>query len=67
MTLKTFKTLTQKSTRGTVLVDRAGLWKRQNLLKSLVISKNASKGRNNNGHNQLQGIEQVAIKKCTDK
>ena len=48
MTLKTFKPYT-KSTRGTVLVDRAGLWKGKPF-KSLVISKNASKGRNNNGH-----------------
>ena len=48
MTLKTFKPYT-KSTRGTILVDRAGLWKGKPF-KSLVISKNASKGRNNNGH-----------------
>ena len=41
MTLKTFKPYT-KSTRGTVLVDRAGLWKGKPF-KSLVISKNASK------------------------
>ena len=48
MTLKTFKPYT-KSTRGTILVDRAELWKGKPF-KSLVISKNASKGRNNNGH-----------------
>ena len=48
MTLKTFKPYT-KSTRGTILVDRTGLWKGKPF-KQLVISKNASKGRNNNGH-----------------
>ena len=48
MTLKTFKPYT-KSTRGTILVDRTELWKGKPF-KSLVISKNASKGRNNNGH-----------------
>ena len=48
MTLKTFKPYT-KSTRGTVLVDRTGLWKGKPF-KSLVSPKNAMKGRNNNGH-----------------
>ena len=48
MTLKTFKPYT-KSSRGTILVDKTELWKGKPL-KSLVISKNASKGRNNNGH-----------------
>ena len=48
MALKTFKPYT-KSTRGTILVDRAGLWKGKPF-KALVEPKNAMKGRNNNGH-----------------
>ena len=48
MALKTFKPYT-KSTRGTILVDRTGLWKGKPF-KSLVSPKNAMKGRNNNGH-----------------
>ena len=48
MALKTFKPYT-KSTRGTILVDRAGLWKGKPF-KSLVSKKNAMRGRNNNGH-----------------
>jgi len=48
MALKTFKPYT-KSTRGTILVDRKGLWKGKPF-KSLVSPKNAMKGRNNNGH-----------------
>ena len=48
MTLKTFKPYT-KSTRGTILVDKSELWKGKPF-KSLVVSKNASKGRNNNGN-----------------
>ena len=48
MALKTFKPYT-KSTRGTILVDRNGLWKGKPF-KSLVSPKNAMKGRNNNGH-----------------
>ena len=48
MTLKTFKPYT-KSTRGTILVDREGLWKGKPF-KALVESKNSMKGRNNNGH-----------------
>ncbi len=48
MTLKTFKPYT-KSTRGTVLVDRTGLWKGKPF-KTLVEPKNAMRGRNNNGH-----------------
>ncbi len=48
MTLKTFKPYT-KSTRGTILVDKSNLWKGKPF-KLLVKSKNASKGRNNNGH-----------------
>ncbi len=38
-----------KSTRGTILVDRTGLWKGKPF-KTLVSPKNAMKGRNNNGH-----------------
>ena len=48
MSLKTFKPYT-KSSRGTILVNKTGLWKGKPF-KSLVISKNASKGRNNIGH-----------------
>lgn len=47
MALKTFKPYT-KSTRGTILIDRAGLWKGKPY-KSLTSVKNASKGRNNLG------------------
>jgi len=48
MALKTFKPYT-KSTRGTILVDRTGLWKGKPF-KALVTAKNSMKGRNNNGH-----------------
>ena len=48
MALKTFKPYT-KSSRGTVLVDRTGLWKGKPF-KALVEPKNAMRGRNNNGH-----------------
>ena len=48
MGLKTFKPYT-KSTRGTILVNRSGLWKGKPF-KSLVSPKNSMKGRNNNGH-----------------
>ena len=48
MSLKTFKPYT-KSTRGTILVDKANLWKGKPF-KKLVQQKNAMKGRNNNGH-----------------
>jgi len=48
MSLKTFKPYT-KSTRGTVLVDKTGLWKGKPF-KKIVKQKNAMKGRNNNGH-----------------
>jgi len=48
MALKTFKPYT-KSTRGTVLVDRTGLWKGKPF-KMLVEPKNSMRGRNNNGH-----------------
>ena len=63
MALKTFKPYT-KSTRGTILVDRAGLWKGKPF-KTLVSPKNAMKGRNNNGH--ITSINRaVVIKKCID-
>ena len=48
MALKTFKPYT-KSTRGTILVDRSGLWKGKPF-KTLIEPKNAMRGRNNNGH-----------------
>ena len=48
MALKTFKPYT-KSTRGTILVDRSGLWKGKPF-KQLISPKNPIKGRNNNGH-----------------
>jgi len=47
MALKTFKPYT-KSTRGTVLVDREGLWKGKPL-KSLTVGKSSTGGRNNLG------------------
>ena len=47
MSLKTFKPYT-KTTRGTVLVDRTGLWKGKPF-KSLTQKKRSSKGRNNYG------------------
>ena len=47
MTLKFFKSYT-KSSRGTVLVNRKDLWKGKPL-KSLVIGKNSTGGRNNLG------------------
>ncbi|MDA7825289.1 50S ribosomal protein L2 [Candidatus Pelagibacter sp.] len=48
MALKTFKPYT-KSTRGTILVDRTGLWKGKPF-KALVEPKNTMRGRNDNGH-----------------
>ena len=48
MALKTFKPYT-KSTRGTILVDRTGLWKGKPF-KALVEPLNSMRGRNNNGH-----------------
>ena len=48
MALKTFKPYT-KSTRGTILVDRTGLWKGKPF-KKLIEPKNSMRGRNNNGH-----------------
>ena len=48
MALKTFKPYT-KSTRGTILVNRSGLWKGKPF-KTLVEPKNSMRGRNNNGH-----------------
>ena len=47
MSLKTFKPYT-KSTRGTVLIDRDGLWKGKPF-KPLTSINNASRGRNNQG------------------
>jgi len=47
MALKTFKPYT-KSTRGTILVDRANLWKGKPF-KSLLKPKRSMKGRNNYG------------------
>ena len=47
MSLKSFKPYT-KSTRGTILVDRTGLWKGKSF-KSLTFKKYSSKGRNNFG------------------
>ena len=48
MSLKTFKPYT-KSSRGTILVNKTGLWKGKPF-KKLVQQNNAMKGRNNNGH-----------------
>ena len=47
MTLKSFKPYT-KSTRGTVLVNKTGLWKGKPF-KTLIEKKRSSKGRNNYG------------------
>ena len=47
MSLKSFKPYT-KSTRGTILVDKTGLWKGKPY-KPLVSVNNSSKGRNNYG------------------
>ena len=47
MALKSFKPYT-KSTRGTIIVDRAGLWKGKPY-KPLTSVNNSSKGRNNYG------------------
>lgn len=47
MTLKTFKPYT-KSTRGTIIVTKEGLWKGKPI-KSLTIGKKSSSGRNNLG------------------
>ena len=47
MALKTYKSYT-KSTRGTVLVDRKGLWKGKPI-KSLTFGKTSTGGRNNLG------------------
>ena len=47
MTLKTFKPYT-KSTRGTVLIDKSGLWKGKPY-KPLTSVNRSSKGRNNLG------------------
>ena len=47
MTLKTFKPYT-KSTRGTVVLDKSGLWK-GSPYKPLTKGQNFTGGRNNNG------------------
>ena len=47
MALKTFKPYT-KSTRGTIIVTREGLWKGKPI-KSLTVGKKSSSGRNNFG------------------
>jgi len=47
LTLKTFKPYT-KSTRGTIIVTKEGLWKGKPI-KSLTIGKKSSSGRNNLG------------------
>ena len=47
MSLKTFKPYT-KSTRGTVLIDKKGLWKGKPI-KKLTFGKISSGGRNNLG------------------
>ena len=47
MSLKIFKPYT-KTTRGTVLTSREGLWKGKTY-KPLTSANNSSKGRNNNG------------------
>ena len=47
MTLKSFKPYT-KSTRGTVLISKTGLWKGKPF-KALIEKKRSSKGRNNYG------------------
>ena len=47
MALKTFKPYT-KSTRGTIIVTKEGLWKGKSI-KSLTIGKKSSSGRNNLG------------------
>ena len=48
MALKQFKPVTP-SLRGTVLVDRSGLWKGKPV-KGLTVGKSSSGGRNNHGH-----------------
>ena len=47
MSLKTFKPYT-KSTRGTILVNKEGLWKGKPF-KALLTLKKSSKGRNHYG------------------
>ena len=47
MTLKNFKPYT-KSTRGTVIVDKAGLWKGSSY-KPLTVNQISTGGRNNLG------------------
>tara|TARA_B100000686_G_scaffold331413_1_gene394917 strand:- start:51 stop:884 length:834 start_codon:yes stop_codon:yes gene_type:complete len=54
MTLKTYKPYT-KSNRGTILVDRSGLWKGRPY-KPLTMVNNASRGRNNLGRITARNI-----------
>lgn len=52
MALKQFKPVTP-SLRGTVLVDRSGLWKGKPV-KGLTVGKSSSGGRNNHGHTTVR-------------
>jgi large subunit ribosomal protein L2 len=52
MALKQFKPVTP-SLRGTVLVDRSGLWKGKPV-KALTVGKSSSGGRNNHGHTTVR-------------
>ncbi len=52
MALKQFKPVTP-SLRGTVLVDRSGLWKGKPV-KGLTVGKPSSGGRNNHGHTTVR-------------
>ena len=63
MSLKSYKPYT-KSTRGTILVDKTGLWKGKPH-KPLTSVNNSSKGRNNL-EGLLQEITEVDINKDTD-
>ena len=55
MALKTFKPYT-KSTRGTVVLDKSGLWK-GSPYKRLTKGQNFTGGRNNNGRITSRHIE----------
>lgn len=52
MALKQFKPVTP-SLRGTVLVDRSGLWKGKPV-KGLTVGKSSTGGRNNHGHTTVR-------------
>ena len=64
MALKTFKPYT-KSTRGTILVDRTGLWKGKPF-KMLVEPKNSMRGGIIMGISLLEICQVVVIRKCID-